>query len=138
MQFYTTKYSGTSFFPKVKWQDGMQAPGAAQMQYLKKLLLSKSYFDRIPDQAMVIDNGEKYERVLATRGKNYAMFYVYNGREFKVEIKKLKFNPKKASWLNPKNGEQQFIQEHSNTTIKNFNPPGEKENGNDWVLILEK
>jgi len=138
MQFYTPKDSGTSFFPKVKWQDGIQAPGAAQMQYLKKLLLSKSYFDRIPDQTMVIDNGEKYERVLATRGKNYAMFYVYNGREFKVEIKKLKFNPKKASWFNPKNGEQQFIEEYNSTTIKNFNPPGEKENGNDWVLILEK
>ena len=138
MQFYTPGDSGISFFPKQKWQEGLQAEGAGQMQYLKKLLLSKSYFDRVPAQELVIDNREKYDRVLATKGKSYAMFYVYNGREFKVGIKKLKFKLEKASWFNPKNGKQQFIQEYSNTTIKNFNPPGEKENGNDWVLILEK
>ncbi len=138
MQFYTPGDSGISFFPKVKWQEGLNAPGAVQMHYLKKLMLSKSYFNRIPDQSMIVDNGEKYERVLATRGKDYAMFYVYNGREFKVEIKRLKFYPTKVSWFNPKNGEQHFFQEYRNTIITNFDPPGEKENGNDWVLILEK
>ena len=30
-------------------------------------------------------------RVLATKGKDYAMFYVYNGREFKVEYWKIEF-----------------------------------------------
>ncbi len=108
------------------------------MQHLKKLLLSKSYFDRVPAQELIVDNGERYERVAATKGKNYAMFYVYNGRDFKVEIKKLKFYPGKATWFNPKSGEQKIIQEYRNTTIKNFDPPGEKVNGNDWVLILEK
>jgi hypothetical protein len=137
MQFYTPGDSGISFFPKIKWQDGLKAPGAAQMQYLKKLVLSKSYFDRVPDQSMVIDNGEKYERIVATRGKGYAMFYVYNGREFNVEIKKLKFYPKRAKWFNPKNGEEIFIEEYRNTTVKKFNPPGEEKKGNDWVLILE-
>ena len=50
MQFYTPGDSGISFFPKQKWQEGLQAPGAGQMQYLKKLMLSKSYFDRVPAQ----------------------------------------------------------------------------------------
>ena len=65
------------------------------------------------------------------------MFYVYNGREFKIEIKKLGFIPSKANWFNPKDGTKKLIQEYRNTMTK-FNPPGEKENGNDWVLILEK
>jgi Protein of unknown function (DUF4038)/Putative collagen-binding domain of a collagenase len=138
MQFYTPGDSGISYFPKQKWQDGLHAPAAGQMQHLKKLLLSKSYFDRVPAQELIVDNGERYERVAATKGKNYAMFYVYNGRDFKVEIKKLKFYPGKASWFNPKSGEQKIIQEYRNTTIKSFDPPGEKMNGNDWVLILEK
>ncbi len=138
MQFYTPGDSGTSFFPKIKWQDGLNAPGAGQMQYLKKLMLSRSYFDRIPDQSLVINNGERYERVIATRAKRYAMFYVYNGREFKVDIQKLKFYPSKASWFSPKTGEQIFLSEYRNTSNKNFDPPGEKGNGNDWVLILEK
>jgi hypothetical protein len=138
MQFYTPGDSGISYFPKVKWQDGLKAPGAGQMQYLKKLMLGRSYFDRIPDQSMIVENGERYEKIIATRGKNYAMFYIYNGREFKVEVKKLQFIPGKASWFNPRNGETRIISEYRNTADVAFDPPGEKENGNDWILILEK
>jgi len=138
MQFYTPGDSGISYFPKVKWQDGLKAPGAGQMQYLKKLMLGRSYFDRVPDQSSIVENGERYEKIIATRGKNYAMFYVYNGREFKVEVKKLQFIPGKARWFNPRNGETKMISEYRNTSIAAFDPPGEKENGNDWVLILEK
>lgn len=116
----------------------MDAPGATQMQYLKKLMLGKSYLDRVPDQSLVPDNGEKYERVLATRGKNYAMFYTYNGRAFKVQNSQLKLYPSKASWFNPRNGEQVGIPEFSLASNKAFNPPGEPKNGNDWVLVLEK
>jgi Protein of unknown function (DUF4038)/Putative collagen-binding domain of a collagenase len=138
MQFYTPSDSGISFFPKIKWQDGLIAPGAGQMQHMKELILSRSYFDRLPAQELVIDNGEKYERVLATKGKSYALFYVYNGRGFKVATDKLKFYPSKAGWFNPRNGETKWIAGYRNTTMKTFDPPGEKENGNDWVLILEK
>jgi hypothetical protein len=120
------------------WKETIKSEGARQMIYLKKLMLSKSYFDRVPAQELVMDNGERYDRVAATRGKRYALFYVYNGRDFKIETSRLKFNPSRASWFNPKNGEQQIIREYRNASIKDFNPPGEKVNGNDWVLILEK
>ena len=138
MQFYTPGDSGISFFPRIKWQDGLNAPGAGQMKHLKKLVLVKPYFERVPDQSMIIDNGERYERIIATRGKNYAMFYVYNGREFAIETKKLLFSPTKASWFDPRNGETKLISGYRNRGVKRFDPPGEKENGNDWVLILEK
>src|SRR5436190_927476 len=120
------------------WKKSILSPGATQMNFLKKLMLGKSYYDRVPAQELVIDNGEKYERILATKGKSYALFYVYNGREFKVAMDKLKFYPSKAGWFNPKNGETKWMTEYRNTKDKKFDPPGEKENGNDWVLILEK
>ncbi len=138
MQFYIPGDSGISFFPKVRWQDGLNASGAGQMQYLKKLLLNKSYFDRVPDQSLVIDNGEMYERVLATRGKNYAMFYVYNGRAFKINADNLGWGLTDAYWYNPMNGKKEAIYKARLDNIKGFNPPGEKANGNDWVLIIEK
>ena len=119
------------------WKKSILSPGATQMIFLKNLMLSKSYYDRVPAQELVIDNGEKYDRIAATRGKNYAMFYVYNGVEFKVATDKLKFITKKASWFNPRTGEKQLITEHRNTTVNIYNPPG-KGDGNDWVLILEK
>lgn len=138
MQFYTPGDSGISFFPKIKWQDGLKAPGAGQMKYLKQLILSKSYFDRVPAQSIIVDNGERYDKVIATRGEDYAMIYVYNGRDFKVRTEAQKFYPKKASWFNPRNGEIKTISDYRFATVNEFDPPGEKENGNDWVLILEK
>lgn len=138
MQFYTPGDSGISYFPKVKWQDALNAPGAGQMKHLKKLMLKRSYFDRIPDQSMLVDDGERYEKIIATQAKTYAMFYVYNGRDFKIETKKLQFIPGKASWFNPRNGEVKLISQYRSTAVNNFDPPGEKQNGNDWVLILEK
>jgi hypothetical protein len=138
MQFYTPGDSGISYFPKVKWQDGLTAPGASQMQYLKKLILSKSYFNRVPAQELVADNGDKYNYVAATMGNDYAMLYVYNGRNFKVNIHKLKFYPSKATWFNPGTGEKKMIATGRNEVSDRYDPPGELKDGNDWILILEK
>ena len=138
MQFYTPGDSGISFFPKIKWQDGLDAPGAGQMQHLKKLMLSKSYFDRAPDQTLVRDNGEKYDRVLATKGADFAMFYAYNGRSFKVATEKLPWGLTDAYWFNPRNGNTEVLYKARSNDIKGFNPPGKQENGNDWILIIER
>lgn len=138
MQFYNPGDSGISFFPRIKWKDALNASGSGQMQHLKKLILSKSYFDRVPDQSLIVDNGEKYDKVLATRGKLYAMLYTYNGRGFKVALNKLNFKPGKAKWFSPADGHTVAIKEYRYAAERTFDPPGEKENGNDWVLILEK
>jgi hypothetical protein len=137
MQFYTPGDAGISFFPKIKWQEALDAPGAKQMQWIKKLILSKSYFDRVPDQSMVAANGERYDRVLATRGVNYAFFYTYNGRDFEVVLGKIKGKQVSAYWFSPKDGTKQYIGKFANKGTRQFNPPGEKKEGNDWVLVLE-
>lgn len=138
MQYYVPGDTGISFFPKQHWKVGLNAEAATQMKHLKKLMESYSYFDRVPAQELVVDNGEKYERVAATKGNNYAMFYVYNGREFKVAINRLGFYPMRAGWFNPMTGKTAWMSEYRSMINKNFNPPGEKNDGNDWVLILEK
>jgi hypothetical protein len=108
------------------------------MQYLKKLILSKSYFNRVPAQELVADNGDKYNYVAATMGNDYAMLYVYNGRNFKVNIHTLKFYPSKATWFNPGTGEKKMIATGRNEVSDRYDPPGELKDGNDWILILEK
>ncbi|MEP6677447.1 MAG: glycoside hydrolase family 140 protein [Ferruginibacter sp.] len=138
MQFYTKGNKGSSFGANTNWQDELKVPGAGQMQYLKELILSKSYFDRVPDQSLVLSNGEKYNRVMATRGINYAMFYVYNAHGFKVGIGKLNFKPTKATWFSPTDSQVIPIKDFKYAVVKTFDPPGEKADGNDWVLILEK
>jgi len=137
MQFHTMGDTTASFFPTISWQDALQAEAAGEMQHLKKLMLSSNYFERVPDQSMVIENGKRYERILATRGSNYAFFYEYTGQSFKAALGKIAGNYVQAYWFNPKDGIKTSIGKFANKGTKLFDPPGDKQNGNDWVLILK-
>jgi hypothetical protein len=138
MQFHTGGDKDANYGVKKDWKIAVNAPGASQMQYLKTLMLSKPYFDRVPSQNIVAgNNGEKYDRILATKGKGYAMLYTYTGRNFSVDISKLGFKPNKASWYSPSKGTSIDIDKIKNDKVVEFDPPGEVAQGNDWVLVLE-
>lgn len=139
MQMYKKTDLKPAYGPKEQWITAINAPGAQQMKSLKDLMLSRSYFDRVPDQTMVAGtNGEKYDKVLATRGEEYAMFYIYTGKTFSVQLGKIDGDEVKASWYDPRTGKFTTIGEFENKGVKEFNPPGEPANGNDWVLVLDK
>ncbi|QPH40232.1 glycoside hydrolase family 140 protein [Pedobacter endophyticus] len=139
MQMYKKTDPKPAYGPKDQWITAINAPGAKQMKYLKELMLSRSYFDRIPDQTLVAGkNGEKYDRVMATRGEEFAMLYTYTGRNFSVQMGKVDSDDVKASWFDPRTGKFTTIGEFENKGIKEFDPPGEPANGNDWVLVLDK
>lgn len=137
MQFYLPGAKDRAYGVTEPWTSAIDAKGANQMQFLKKLILSKPYFERVPDQTMVLDSGVKYDYVAATRGKDYAFFYTCNGRDFKVNAGVLHANKLKATWYNPRNGQTLPIGVMDNKGMLDFNPLGEKQEGNDWVLILE-
>ena len=120
------------------WTEALDAAGASQMKYLKNLILSKSYFERIQDQSIIASNqGERYNFQIATRGNNYALIYTYNAREIIVNMGKIAGTKINASWFNPRNGETTLIGEFENNGTRTFNPPGEVKDGNDWTLVLE-
>lgn len=120
------------------WTEALNAEGATQMKYLKNLLLSKPYFERIPDQSLIaVKQGEKYNYQIATRGKDFAFIYTYNGREINVAMGKIEGQKVKASWFNSRTGETTFFGNFENEGTKTFDPPGEMKDGNDWVLVLE-
>jgi hypothetical protein len=119
------------------WYDAINDPGAGQMQYLKNLILSRPFFERIFEPSMIENNGEKYDFVIASRGKSYAFIYTYTGRSFDVSMGKISGRKVKAWWYNPRSGQVESIGLFANTGIQTFDPPGEKAEGNDWVLILD-
>jgi hypothetical protein len=121
---------------KILWNDAINAPGAGQMVYIKKLMLDFPYLERVPDQSLIANQGEKYDYLVATRGKNYALIYTYNGRKIEVNLGKTKGNKVIATWYNPRNGQRTKIGTFDNKGTKEFQPTGKKEDGNDWVLIL--
>jgi hypothetical protein len=108
------------------------------MVYVKNLMLSKSYFDRVPDQTLIAsEQGEKYDYLVGTRGKDYAFIYAYTGKDFRVNMGKISGAKVKASWYNPRDGSKKVISTIANKGVVSFNPLGDAEEGNDWVLILE-
>ncbi len=122
--------------PKL-WSEAIDDPGAGQMQYLKHLILARPFFERVSDQSIVIANGERYDYIAATRGESYALFYTYTGREFEVALGKITGDKVKATWYSPRDGQSQFLGIIDNQGSKAFDPPGDQEDGNDWVLILD-
>ena len=138
MQFYRPGDKNPAYGAKKFWTEAINDPGAGQMQYLKKLMLSRPFLKRVPDQSLISGkNGSKYEFLIATRGKNYAFIYTYNGRNIPVQLGKISGKKVNASWYDPRTGETQFIGKFANKGTHEFDPPGEVADGNDWVLILD-
>ena len=138
MQFHKEGDPEPSYGVKKYWDEALSDPGASQMIYLKQLMLSRSYFDRIPAQDLIAGRqGEKYDYLAATKGRDYAFIYTYNGNTMNINLATLNSTRIKASWYNPRNGIFTEIGSYEATGVETFDPPGEKTDGNDWVLILD-
>jgi hypothetical protein len=139
MQFHNKGDSDSAYGVKEEWDEALQAPGAAQMKNLVQLIMSGSYFDRVPAQDLIAGNqGERYDYLVATKGRDFAFIYTCNGSNMNVNLDSLHLNRMKASWYNPRNGIYTKIGSIKAKGIRTFDPPGEKADGNDWVLILNR
>lgn len=123
---------------RTTWQEGINAPGSGQMQYLKALMLSRPYFERAPDESLVAGkNGTRHDYVIATRGESYAFVYTWSGKPFQVQMQKISGQKVRAWWYDPRTGKAREIGSFDNKGIRDFDPPGEPAPGNDWVLVLD-
>ena len=135
-QFYSP-YREAVNGPHIYWQEAMELPGANQMIFLRKLIESRPFLDRVPDQSLVVENNEAAaERIQATRGKDYAFIYAATGKPFTVVLGKISGAKLNAAWYNPRKGETIKSDAINNTGKQKFNPPSTGY-GQDWVLILD-
>jgi len=137
MQFLSKADTSAAYGATEWWLEALQNPGAGQMKYLKDLMLSKSFLDRVPDQSLLAENGEQYQYKVATRGKDYVFVYTYSGGFIHVKPEKLLGNKWEASWFDPRTGVYTPIKAISDKESLTFKAPGEEREGNDWVLVLE-
>ena len=138
MQFYRPGDKAAAYGAKKYWYEAIHDPGALQMQHLKNLIRAEPFFERIPDQSLISgENGEKYDRLIATRGNDYAMIYTCTGRNIPVSMGIISGKKVRASWFSPIDGSVTQIGEFDNTGIQEFDPPGNPAVGNDWVLLLD-
>lgn len=137
MQFFLTGADTANFEPNLHWDKAIEAPGANQMRHLRALIESRPMLERVPDQSLIADNGVRYDRVMASRGKSYAFAYTYTGRPFTMKLGAISGAQVKAQWYSPRDGGFTPAGTFANRGEQRFDPPGEAKAGNDWVLVLD-
>lgn len=132
-------------FPLMPWYEALDQPGAWQMQYGRRLMESRPFLTRIPDDSVIVPDdietsvpGAGLYKFSATRDTegSYAMVYAPVGRKFSVRMDVIKGENVVAWWFNPRNGEATKTGSFKNEGKKEFIPPTPGELL-DWILILD-
>jgi len=131
--------------PLLPWYEAINQQGAAQMAYGRKLMESRPYLTRIPDNSIIVTSdvptsvpGEGAYKFVSTRDQDgtYAMVYVPVGRKFSVHMDVIKGKDVNAWWYNPRNGSAKLIGKFANTGTQEFISP-EPGESSDWILVLD-
>jgi len=131
--------------PLMPWHEAIHQPGAGQMQHARRLLESRPYLSRVPDDSVIAQSavptsvpGAGRYRFCATRDAegSYAMVYAPVGRAFSVRMDKVRGTTVRAWWFDPRTGEAQRIGDLPNSGEREFIPPNPGEEV-DWVLVLD-
>ena len=131
--------------PLMPWYEAIDQPGAGQMQNARRLIESRPFLTRVPDDSLILPSvpatsipGAGVYHLAATRGEDfsYALIYVPAGRAFSVRTGKLSGERLRAWWFDPRNGRSELIDEFAKTESHRFTPPipGELL---DWVLVID-
>lgn len=124
-----------SFGAEKAWWDAMKDPGYQQMKYLKWLMLAFPFTEGIGDQSIIVgQNGDRYDRVIATRGNDYMLVYNYNGKPMQIDLTKISGTKKHVWLMNPIDGTLSFLGEYDNK-VNEFTFDGAYLRGSDRVLI---
>ena len=108
------------------WYDAIHHEGATQMQHLKSLMLSRSYFDRVPDQSLITSGTGRATR---SESGSWAMIYLPEGGTVGVDTSQLAGTTFEVTWFNPRTGESA----PGDGTGDSFTAPDDE----DWVLVLD-
>lgn len=132
--------------PLMPWHEAIHQPGSAQMQWGKKLIMSRPYLTRIPatEQVLCASSiptawpGEGLYRFAATMDIDgtYLMVYAPIGRQFTVNTTVIQGKKLVGWWYNPRNGKSKKIGriERAESVAFITPTPGEEQ---DWVLVID-
>jgi len=116
------------------WYQALNDPGFQQMKFLQQLILSFPYFERVPDQSIIVENGTKYDRLIATRGTDYLLVYNYTSRDMKLDLTKISGTKKHVWWMNAGTGILRYLGEYDSKMLT-FRPHKTGFGIEDGVLI---
>ncbi len=121
------------------WTEALDRPGAFQVGYLRRLIESRPFADRIPDQTIIVNGqGEKGQHIRAFRdgAGGYLMAYIPQGRTITVDVSALNAGALRGWWFNPATAETVDIGSVEHTRALELTTPTVGF-GNDWVLVVD-
>ena len=123
----------------IGWQKALHSDGANHIHHLKDLMLSHNDQNRVEDSLLIVsDRGSDYrDIIIATKNVagNYAMIYLPQSKEIKINLDRLTEGKKKVSWFNPVTGKYKKVSGRFISGIHTFTPPSTKQK--DCVLVIE-
>lgn len=128
--------------PLKPWHKSLDLEVANQIKHLKNLMLSRPYFDRVPDQNLMAEEQENDTGfVAATRDRagTYALFYFPDGKSASIDLTTLSGNTYQKTWMDPRTGATFSGREETPLPKGKSIPitPPSSGRGNDWVLIVD-
>lgn len=121
------------------WTEALDRHGAFQAGYLRRLIESRPFLDRIPDQTLILDGqGEKGGYCSAYRDStgSYLMVYLPAGKRIAVKTAAIPARRIRAWWMQPATAKTIDLGMLDNSGRHVFTPPSVGY-GNDWVLVID-
>lgn len=124
----------------IPWYEALNAPGAFQMGYVRRLFEAYPFHQLAPAQEMIVDgptSGGAKIRAMLSRDKTFALIYSPRGEPFTIDKRVFKPKRLRESWYDPRYGCTYYVHTTANAAFQTYVPPTSGR-GNDWILILEE
>lgn len=120
------------------WMGAMVRPAAQQAMYLRRLIESRPFFERIPDPSMIVTKyANHFEHSQATRDAEgrYAMIYVPNaGQKITLNLATLGEAKRVGWWFDPRTCIGQRMGMDLSMAQVELQTPMQ---GPDWVIVID-
>jgi len=137
-------------WPTRSWDRALNSPGAGQLIHLRRLMESRPFLSRIPDQILLLGENPSHasDHIRVTRdgsaGKSnasYIMVYLPYYKSFKINTKVIPGSRLKVWWYNPQTGAaylQAILDNQGEFEFSNWNDLiKEGMGGPDWVVVID-
>ena len=117
---------------KMPWREAVVRPGAQQIHVLRDLMESVPFESLVPDQTILMSNGEEGNHKRAMRDSKGSLIIVYCPHQGRVTLNPETMKGKTAEHLDPRTGKRYPIKASERDGMTLFEAPTDI----DWVLIL--
>lgn len=122
--------------PLMDWRAALERPASDQMRHLKNLILSRPFFERVPDQSLLLTGareGAVHARATRCGDASILVYFPQGGLSVEMDLSPLA-GKRLAAWsFNPRDGSAISLDPPDSPTWI-FKAPVE---GPDWVLVID-